>query len=402
MTQLPVFISYRRVDGVELAQWLRAAIQGQSIQVSRGSIVCFETISVYLDQETLAIPDWEEQHRRALAVANSLLVICTPAAKHEFTNRQDRFYDEIRWWLANRGNNVPILIVPSGQDWIPDIINERWPNAQFIDIPQHAATSNRASQERNVTKIVKSISAAASGRIDVSRNSEDSPSGETSMISPPGLCMWEKDKSFRYINCNDNYAKVAGYDSPAAMIGKTDDDMPWRSLADFFRAGDQQVISGAAPRRHVTEKEITVDGTADILVTENQLMDWRGECVGLTGYFVDITGCELVPKQAGNGSHRTTSLPAGLIEAGKGIDLGVEFGGEHLAEIEVEVLKGLLKTYSPERIVGDLNVTHGAVDEHIRSIKRKLQCVTDGDIIAVAMRSGLPLLLFGPSIIKRD
>ena len=90
-----------------------------------------------------------------------------------------------------------------------------------------------------------------------------------------GLYTWEKDRHFRYIRCNENYAR-GGLVSirREAMIGKSDTDMPWRDLADFFREGDYSVMQGEGPTRfNVQEKEIMVDRVADILVTENQLLD---------------------------------------------------------------------------------------------------------------------------------
>ena len=205
------------------------------------------------------------------------------------------------------------------------------------------------------------------------------------MTNLPGLFTWEKDRNFRYIRCNDNYAAAAGFESAKAILGKSDDDMPWRSRADFFRSGDQQVISGAGPHRiNIEEKEIMVDRVADILVTEKQLLDHRGECVGLTGYFLDITGHRLVPRDGG------------YCKDERGFYLGNEFGGEFLSAIEAEVFKGMMKVQSAEKIGIDLNLSRSTVESHIQSIKQKLQCITDGDVIATAIRSGLPLTLFGP------
>jgi hypothetical protein len=43
---------------------------------------------------------------------------------------------------------------------------------------------------------------------------------EVGLISLPGLFVWEKDKNFKYVNCNEDYARAAGFDSPYAMMGK--------------------------------------------------------------------------------------------------------------------------------------------------------------------------------------
>ena len=49
------------------------------------------------------------------------------------------------------------------------------------------------------------------------------------------LYIWAKDKNYRYIYCNENYAMAAGLDSPEKIIGKSDDQLPWRKFADYFR-----------------------------------------------------------------------------------------------------------------------------------------------------------------------
>src|SRR5437870_1639862 len=105
---------------------------------------------------------------------------------------------------------------------------------------------------------------------------------------------WEKDKNFRYIKCNEHYAMAAGLDSPHSIVGKSDDDMPWRSLADYFRRGDQMLMDGRISRDNIQEKEIMFNRTADILVTERQLLNSYGHCIGVTGHFIDITGYFLV------------------------------------------------------------------------------------------------------------
>ncbi len=162
-----------------------------------------------------------------------------------------------------------------------------------------------------------------------------------------GLYTWEKDRYFRYIRCNDNYARAAGYDSPHAMIGKSDNEMPWNALADFFREGDQRVLDLKPPARmHVQEKEIMVDRVADILVCENQLMTQDNMCVGVTGYFLDITGQELI----------TTSKD---MHVNDDFHLGAEFGNQSLTPAEAKILRGVLKRWTSKELAQRLGM-HGS------------------------------------------
>jgi len=384
MNELPVFISYRRDDGTPFAEWLHKSLHRQNILVRRASLDLYEIISVYLDREMPAVPNWQDHLRQALELAGAFIVICTPGAKFEFKDKSDWFYYEIRWWLENRSTIAPILLAPSGPSWVPDIIHERWPDVQLIDIDASGGSVKAAARKRTIRRIFKSIALSAGQEAGANGVTNDTPRGDISMPLPARLYMWEKDTHFRYTNCNENYARSAGYDSPRALIGKTDDDMPWRPWADFFRAGDQQVFSGTGSARvNIQEKEMMLDRVADILVTEDPLC-LNGECVGLMGYYLDITGQTLAPR------------PAATIDNGKGICLGPEFGGEYFSEEEAGVFKGIVKNDPRPTIASSLQMSRAAVDAHIQSIKRKLQCVTDADVIATAIRSGLPLTLFGP------
>lgn len=77
------------------------------------------------------------------------------------------------------------------------------------------------------------------------------------------------------------------------MIGKTDDQMPWRDLADDFKRGDQEVLNGSS-RANSPEKTSTVNGVTDILVSEMRFVDTSGDVIGVKGSFIDITGKKLI------------------------------------------------------------------------------------------------------------
>ncbi len=391
INEVPIFVSYRQVDGTAIARWLREVLHGRSFLVASGSFDLVATLSVYYDRSMPAVCDWQRLHGRTLEQAFAQVVVCTPGAMHEFKN-DDWLYREIRWWLDHRSSIAPILVMSSDLDvrWIPQIIRERWPKSQIVQIsPEVLSNVNtlelNAAAEMNIQSILATVSRIVQDRCrGEPRTAESAALNEPDMPSMPGLYLWEKDRYFRYIRCNENYARAAGLDSPQAIIGKTDDEMPWRALAGFFRTGDQQVISGIGrPRFHVPETEIMADRVAEILVTENQLLNRHGECVGLAGYFIDISGQALVPS------------PISRSPGAAGIRLGAEFSGGYLSDLEAEVFKCVLRLYSTEEIASTLAVDRAEIESHIESIKRKLQCHTRGDLIAVAIRSGLPLLLFG-------
>jgi DNA-binding CsgD family transcriptional regulator/PAS domain-containing protein len=387
-----IFVAYRRDDGIELATWLRDSLQGKSSWISVGPVLRPVTFSVYLDVRSPAVGDWKTLQTEEIGQAQAFLLVCSPGARTKFP-RHDDLYEEIEWWVENRESVAPILVTTQNDArWIPPVVHDRWPNAQFIYVDPKRITALSASErasmtEPNIQRILGGISKNLKG--DGKSEVEGKRPGLMSIPQLPGYYTWEKDTQFRYVDCNENYARAAGFESPTAMLGKTDDDMPWRSLADFFREGDQRVVTGKGPPRlNVLEKEIMVDRVANILVTESPIIDSRQECVGVQGCFVDITNLELVPKHStGLGERKTYKL-------------GAEFGDECLSGIEGEVIKGILYLYSSERIAGVLNISRAEVESHVKSIARKLQCRTEREVVTTAIRAGLPFVLFGPDLVN--
>jgi DNA-binding CsgD family transcriptional regulator/PAS domain-containing protein len=387
MNELPIFISYRDEDGAPLAQWLYHILHGQTRTLPGKFLYLPTIVSPFLAPAAPAVSNWQDLLENELSRAMALIVICSPGARTDF-GEDDWLYREIRWWLKHRSSIPPILVSSSSHatKWIPAIIAEKWPTTQVVRIGLSSLSASAFSPTDNQTKAVIDsilggiVRAASEGRDHIPDSWR-----EVGMPNQPGLYTWEKDRQGRYINANDNYAKAAGFDSPGAMIGKTDFDMPWRSLAEFFRAGDYGIVSGTGGGRiAVQEKEIMVDRVADILVCEGQLLDRFDKCVGVTGSFMDITGCQLVSRSAAE------------LQSESGISLGKDFGNEHLTNIEIQVFRGIARSLSDERIAQELNLPRRAVASHIRSIRRKLGCPTKGDLIAIAVKSGLPIHLFGP------
>lgn len=196
------------------------------------------------------------------------------------------------------------------------------------------------------------------------------------------MFVWAKDKSFRYLYCNEMYAEAAGVDSPSQMIGKSDDDMPWRNLADYFKAGDHGVLQGHT-RLNSAESSDTLTGITDILVSENQLLDKSGNCIGIIGSFIDITGQQLV-KKSGHYDKEKDRFYLGEDE----------FKNVYLSGRELQVFKRLLLGYTSRQIAEIAGMSPKTVESYIERIKLKLQVKTKGEIIATAIQVGLTHVLY--------
>lgn len=195
------------------------------------------------------------------------------------------------------------------------------------------------------------------------------------------IFVWAKDRNFKYIYCNENYARAADLDSPLSIIGKSDDEMPWRAQADYFRRGDAEVFQGNI-RLNVQETEIRVDGVADILVSENPLFDKHNHCIGLIGSYIEITGQCLIKK-------------AGYFDpVTKRYYLGPEFNNDYLTGREIQVFKSLLLGHTARQTAALLQLSPKTIEGYLEIIKLKIGVKNKGELIARAIEHGLTQIIY--------
>ena len=103
----PIFICYRRADGIDIARKLNEILRNWQTKGPAGKSIQFD---VYLDEDTPAVDDWKKIHRPYLEKARSMIVICTPGVKIN-EGPHDYVHKEIDWWLEHR-KVAPILIDP--------------------------------------------------------------------------------------------------------------------------------------------------------------------------------------------------------------------------------------------------------------------------------------------------
>ncbi|MCP4217704.1 MAG: PAS domain S-box protein, partial [bacterium] len=110
------------------------------------------------------------------------------------------------------------------------------------------------------------------------------------MNTIPQFLFW-KDLDSVYLGCNMNFSRVAGFDNPEDIEGKTDYDMPWKKgEADFFRECDRKVMDNDSPEYHIIEPQLQANGKQAWVDTNKlPLHDEDGNVVGILGLYEDIT-----------------------------------------------------------------------------------------------------------------
>lgn len=114
------------------------------------------------------------------------------------------------------------------------------------------------------------------------------------MDNIPQYIFW-KDKNSIYLGCNINFAKIAGFDNPADIIGKSDFDLPWtKEESEHYIAYDKRIMQENVPEFRIHETQQTSDGNI-IHVETNKipLHDRHGNVMGILGTYEDITGRKL-------------------------------------------------------------------------------------------------------------
>lgn len=103
----------------------------------------------------------------------------------------------------------------------------------------------------------------------------------------PQAVFW-KDRELRFMGCNRRFLSDAGLASVDDILGKTDEDMPWKDQAAAYQADDREVMLHG-PKLNIEESLIRSDGSTIWLRTNKVPLQRDGESIGVLGLFDDVT-----------------------------------------------------------------------------------------------------------------
>ena len=116
----------------------------------------------------------------------------------------------------------------------------------------------------------------------------------------PQRIFW-KDTDLKYLGCNQLFARDAGLESPEEIIGKDDFELSWHKSAALYRADDEIILAGGAPKINYEEAQIQSDGNFKIIKTNKlALKDKSGRIVGLFGSYEDTSDINEQKQQTEN------------------------------------------------------------------------------------------------------
>ncbi|NVN92547.1 MAG: PAS domain S-box protein [Desulfuromonadales bacterium] len=109
------------------------------------------------------------------------------------------------------------------------------------------------------------------------------------MDNIPQKVFW-KDCEFNYLGCNQAFAEHAGLNDPRDIIGKDDYQMPWKAVAEEYRASDMNVIAENSPLLGYEDPQEHPDrGFLWLVKNKLPLCDLNGNVIGLLEIIQDVT-----------------------------------------------------------------------------------------------------------------
>ncbi len=188
---------------------------------------------------------------------------------------------------------------------------------------------------------------------------------------------WVKDKGSRFISCSENFAKIAGVESPMDLLGKTDFDLIWRDRAESYLKSDQTALRGNYYKDYRPHK--TAIGTIKLLVTKSPLFDPQGKIIGTTGAAIDLTSKYYCKK-------------LGYLDNRGRLHLGSTFNNLYLKKKEVAVLRYTLLGHNVKQISAHSHIPSEKVRDYIHSIKIKLGWKVKDNVVEKSTEIGLGYL----------
>jgi len=214
------------------------------------------------------------------------------------------------------GEETPIEVYTTFEDISDQVAAQRELTAQHQALQE---TNRQLEQSRNMLQLI--------------------------IESIPLRVFW-KDTDLRYLGCNRLFARDAGEESPADLLGKDDFAFGWREQAELYRHDDLEVMRAGQAKMGILEPQTTLTGDT-IWVETNKvpLRDVHGAVIGVLGIYEDVTESKRAEQKLAQLHHERELILASTAE---GI-LGLDTEGRHTF---VNAAAASLLGYEPDELIG--------------------------------------------------
>lgn len=195
----------------------------------------------------------------------------------------------------------------------------------------------------------------------------------------PRQFAYAKSLSGQYLFVCENIAEVAGFDSPAQVIGLQDSDLVWRDQSEEYRQQDFQVSNGRVLTNHPHMIRFAQEPNKirRVLGMKTALRNKENQIIGIIGSTIDVT------------EHYILQSPGYFDATGKKFIFNGPLSGLTFSKKQMTLLQYLTMGYSAAEIANLVNRSKRTIEGHIEHLKYKLQCTSKSEIIRWAVTSGL-------------
>ncbi|MBM3834834.1 MAG: PAS domain S-box protein [Verrucomicrobia bacterium] len=225
-------------------------------------------------------------------------VRCSPAPENLAAHRSWQAWGVLAGGLLFTGLLGAFLLVTSGRTMaVQNLVSERTAELQAGNLELERQLVERERAEQSL---------------------RESQALYLSLVDVLPVSVWRKDRAGRFTFVNRYLCAQRGI-TPAQVLGKTDFDLFQRELAEKYRADDDWVAK-TGQRFECIEEHRDGTGTKQYAhVVKVPLQDAFGQCVGVQGFFNDVTATRRADEALRESEERFRQLSAfsliGIIQA---------------------------------------------------------------------------------------
>ncbi|MHB1946931.1 MAG: LuxR C-terminal-related transcriptional regulator [Gammaproteobacteria bacterium] len=202
----------------------------------------------------------------------------------------------------------------------------------------------------------------------------------------PGLIFF-KNLQFELIGCNNRFKQFVGFSDHDNFLGRNDYDLPWSNRADMYRDADMRVMNDKQSLAFLETIRLSNGNEIIALTRKSPLYDYSNEVIGLSGSISIISSPTLVRDIS-----ILTKTDFELISSSqyqpKTYSISDNFDHFNLSKQETICLFYLVRGKTAKEISQILNRSKRTIENHINSIKSKLNCQTKFEVTSKAIEYG--------------
>jgi len=211
----------------------------------------------------------------------------------------------------------------------------------------------------------------------------------------PGY-LFLKDRSHRFILCNQNYANVLGLESYEDIQGLYDSDLPWsQDENELYIQDDIVVMDSKNAALNIIESQTDDVGARPIITSKYPILSKNGCSMGVLGIFYYPSEMQRDSVLISQISDRVDDI----LKLDRKKSYAIKLESNEIVTMsfyEVVTSMYLVLGYSAKMIALHLSKSVRTVEHYVEDLRRKLNVGNKYLLVQVLVRSNLSNLLYYP------